>query len=66
MISFDLIRCVSRHVQQYFNYIMATSFSGAGSRSIQREPPTMSKQLVNLSFAAASRVHSFCNIQSPA
>jgi hypothetical protein len=47
MISFDLIRCVSRHVQQYFNYIMATSFSGGGSRSIQRKPPTMSKQLVN-------------------
>ena len=26
---------------------MATSFSGGRSRSIQREPPTMGKQLVN-------------------
>jgi hypothetical protein len=30
--------------QQYFSYIMATSFSGGRSR---REPPTMGKQLVN-------------------
>jgi hypothetical protein len=27
--------------------IMATSFSGGRSRSTQREPPTMGKQLVN-------------------
>jgi hypothetical protein len=34
--------------QQYFIYIMATSFSGGGSRSTQREPLTMmGKQLVN-------------------
>jgi hypothetical protein len=26
---------------------MATSFSGGRNRSIQREPPTMGKQLVN-------------------
>jgi hypothetical protein len=26
---------------------MATSFSGGGSRSTRREPPTMGKQLVN-------------------
>ena len=26
---------------------MATSFSGGGSRSTQREPPTLGKQLVN-------------------
>jgi hypothetical protein len=32
-----------RHFQQYFSYIMATSFSGKRSR---REPPTMDKQLV--------------------
>jgi len=32
---------------QYFSYIMATSFSGGGSRSTWREPPTMGKQLVN-------------------
>jgi hypothetical protein len=36
-----------RHFQQYFNYIMAISFSGGGSRIIRREPPTMGKQLVN-------------------
>ena len=35
---------VWRHFQQYFSYIMATSFSGGRSR---REPPTMGKQLVN-------------------
>jgi len=29
-----------------FSYIMATSFSGGGSR---REPPTLGKQLVNFS-----------------
>jgi hypothetical protein len=33
--------------QQYFNYIMAISFSGGRSRSTRREPPTMGKQLVN-------------------
>jgi hypothetical protein len=27
--------------------IIATSFSGGGSRITQREPPTMGKQLVN-------------------
>jgi hypothetical protein len=32
------------HFQQYFSYIMATSFSGRRSR---REPLTMGKQLVN-------------------
>jgi len=31
----------------YFSYIMETSFSGGGSRSTRREPPTMGKQLVN-------------------
>jgi hypothetical protein len=39
-----LIYCVLRHFQQYFSYIMATSFSGGRSR---REPPTMGKQLVS-------------------
>jgi len=33
--------------QQYFSYIMATSFSGGRSQSTRREPPTMGKQLVN-------------------
>ena len=30
-----------------FSYIMAASFSGGGSRSTRREPPTLGKQLVN-------------------
>jgi hypothetical protein len=37
---------------------METSFSGGRSRSTRGEPPTMGKQLVNLSLAAASRVQS--------
>jgi hypothetical protein len=45
---FDLIYCAYCHFQQYFSYIMATSFSGGRSRSTQREPQTMGKQLVNL------------------
>jgi len=47
VIWFDFIYCVYRHFQQYFSYIMATSFSGGGNRSTRREPPTMGKQLVN-------------------
>jgi hypothetical protein len=43
---------------------MAASFSGEGSRSTRREPPTMGKQLVTLSLAAAILVHPFCNLQS--
>jgi hypothetical protein len=35
------------HFQQYFSYIMATSFRGGRSQSTWREPPTMGKQLVN-------------------
>jgi hypothetical protein len=38
---------VERHFQQYFSYIMVTSFSGGGSRSTWREPPILDKQLVN-------------------
>jgi hypothetical protein len=45
---------------------MATSFNGGRSRSTQREPSTMGKQLVTLSLAAVSRVHLFCNLQSRA
>jgi len=29
--------CVKRHFQQYFSYIMATSFRGGRSRSIRRD-----------------------------
>ena len=36
------------HFQQYFSYIMATSFSDCRrSLSTRRKPPTMGKQLVN-------------------
>jgi hypothetical protein len=47
-----------------FSYIMATSFSGGRSR---REPPTMSKQLVNF-YHLRLRVQCtfFCNLQSQA
>jgi hypothetical protein len=38
---------VKRHFQQYFSNIMATNISGGRSRSTQREPPIMDKQLVN-------------------
>ena len=47
LISFDLMFGVWHHFQQYFNYIMATSFSGGRSRSTRWEPPTMGKQLVS-------------------
>ena len=33
--------------QKYFSYIMATNFSGGGSRSTRRETPTLGKQLVS-------------------
>ena len=46
--------------QQYFSYIIATSFSGGRSQSSRREPPTMGKQLVNLRVKCTL----FCNLQS--
>ena len=46
--------------------LQKTNFSGGRSRSTRREPPTMGKQLVNLSLAAANRVHPFCKLQSRA
>jgi hypothetical protein len=33
-------------LSEIFSYIMATSFSGGGSRSTRGEPPTMGKQLI--------------------
>ena len=36
-----LIDCFVFNFQQYFSYIIATSFSGGRSRRIQRAPPTM-------------------------
>jgi hypothetical protein len=42
-----MIFVLSRHFQEYFSYIMATSFSGGRRRSTRREPPTMGKQLVS-------------------
>ena len=52
-IGFDLIFGVKHHFQQYFSYIIVTSFSGGRSHSIRREPPTMGKQL--LSFITCGR-----------
>jgi hypothetical protein len=44
----------------HFGWLMlVTSFSCGRSRSTRRELPTMDKQLVTLSLAAASRVHHF-------
>ena len=56
---------VQRHFQQYFSYVIATSFSGGGSRSTWREPPTLGKQLVKL-YHLWLRVECtlFCNLQS--
>ena len=46
---------------------MSTSFSGGGSRSTRREPPTMGKQLVNfITCGCESSAHFFCNLQSRA
>jgi hypothetical protein len=47
--------------QQYFSYIMATSFSGGRNR---REPPTMDKQLVNFITCGCESSAPFCNLQS--
>jgi hypothetical protein len=55
--------CVEGPGGSYFNYIMATSFSGGISRSTRREPPTMGKQLVNFITCGLSLVHPFCNFQ---
>jgi len=41
-------------------YIMATSFSGGGSRSTRREPPTMGKHHLRLWVECTF----FCNLQS--
>ena len=43
-----------RHIQQYFSFIMANSFSGGRSRSIRREPPTMGNQMVSFITTASS------------
>jgi hypothetical protein len=50
--------------QQYFSYIMATSFSGGGSRSTRREPPNLGKQLVNFITCGCESSVPFCNLQS--
>ena len=47
-----------------FSYIMATRYSGGGSRSTRREPPTMGKQLVNFITCGCESSALFCNLQS--
>ena len=58
---------VQRHFQQYFSYIMATSFSGGRSRSTRREPPIMGQATGKL-HPLRLRVECtlFCNLQSRA
>ena len=41
-----LTYCVQHHFQQYFSYIMTTSFRGGRSRSTWREALTMGEQLL--------------------
>jgi len=65
LILFDLIYCVYRHFQQYFSYIMATSFSGGKSRSVRREPSTMSKQLVNFITCGCKSSAPFLSFTKP-
>jgi hypothetical protein len=50
--------------QQYFSYIMATSFSGGRSRSTRREPPNMGKQLLNFITYGCESSAPFCNLKS--
>ena len=48
-----------------FSNISAISWrSGGGSRSTQREPPTMGKQLVNYHLQLRVECTLFCNLQS--
>ena len=54
-----------RHFQQYFNYIMATSFSGGRSRRTRREPLTMGKQLVNFITCSCESSVPFFIIYTP-
>ena len=42
-----------------FSNIMATSFSGGGSQSTRREPPTLGKQLVNFMTCSCESSASF-------
>jgi hypothetical protein len=55
-IIFDLILIV---LNTTFSYIMATSSSGGRSRSTQKEPPTMGKQLVNFITCSCESSASF-------
>ena len=56
-----------RHLQQYFSYIFATSFSGGRSRSTQIESPTMalkSKNRLNEQYLLPRAVGKFINGQT--
>ena len=55
-----------RHFQQYFSYIMATSFSGGGIQNTRRVPPNMDKQLENFITCDCESSVPFCNLQSRA
>jgi hypothetical protein len=57
LIWFDLL---SRHFQQYFSYIMATSFSGGRSRSIRREPMEHNLKLFKFFIKHHWKTHQLC------
>jgi hypothetical protein len=70
LIDFDLILIfgAKRHFQQYFSYIMATSFSGGRSRSTRTERTTDHGQATGKLYHLRLRVEYtlFCNLQSRA
>jgi hypothetical protein len=67
LIDLFLFLVFKRHFQQYFSYIMATSFSGGRRRSTRREPPIMGEQLINfITCYCDSSAPFFCNTQSRA
>jgi hypothetical protein len=45
---------VSRHFQQYFNYIVAICFIGGGNRSARRKPPTAARQTLSHNFVLST------------
>jgi hypothetical protein len=47
LIDFLCFNTTFSNISAGLSYIMMTSFSGGRSRIMQREPPTMGKQLVN-------------------
>ena len=53
-----------RHSQQYFRYVMATSFSGGRTEVPGDTYRPWASNSKTVSLGAASQVHPFCNLQS--